>query len=453
MSKLLFHLTFLCCALQNVHAQNTKLNSIVLTNVTLISLIKDSIEPNRVLVIKDGRIKDIFLGGSKPLPNGIEVLDLKNKYVIPGLIDAHYHILANRRRSEIDSLLEYALMGGITSVREMASDALLMKELGDKANGNKARLPKIFYSAVFAGAPFFGDDQRISLIMHGLPAGTAPWAKIISDTTNIQKAIILAKASGVTAIKIYAEMTPALVKKVTKSAHMHGLKVWSHATIFPARPSDAVAAKVDVLSHAIDLTWQLEDSLPHTVYPLPANYSKPRAWDRYSVNDLRIDALLITMKTNGTALDATVSHTHTRIVLRQLALPDSLRRIKDPALYDKWTFGITKKAYEYGIPILAGSDYQENPAKFEYPSIHYELELLTKECGMSNVDALRAASINVAKSMGKQKEIGTVEIGKIADLLILEKNPLNDILNTKSITDIMKNGEILKRKNPYSKAD
>ncbi len=53
---------------------------------------------------------------------------------------------------------------------------------------------------------------------------------------------------------------------------------------------------------------------------------------------------------------------------------------------------------------------------------------------MSNVDALRSAAINVAKSIGKEKEIGTVEIGKIADLLNLEKNPLNDILNTKSIT-------------------
>lgn len=138
-------------------------------------------------------------------------------------------------------------------------------------------------------------------------------------------------------------MSPALVEKVTASAHKHGLKVWTHATIFPASPSDAVNAKVDAVSHAIDLSWELEDSLPPTVYPLPANYNKPRQWNKFSIESERINKLIQLMKRNSTALDATVSHTHTRIVLRQLALPDSARRYKDPTLLDKWVFGNNKK--------------------------------------------------------------------------------------------------------------
>lgn len=114
---------------------------------------------------------------------------------------------------------------------------------------------------------------------------------------------------------------------------------------------------------------------------------------------------------------------------------------------------ITKKAYENGIKILAGTDYQENPSRFDYPSVHYEMELLVKECGLKNVDALRAASINVAKVIGNDKKSGTIEKGKVADMIILEKNPLMDITNTKSIKFIIRNGEVHKRKNPFSKTE
>jgi len=433
-----------------VTAQDDSLG-IALINANLISGLRDSVEHNKVILIANERIEDVFSTGIKPVPQGYTKVDLKGKYIIPGLIDAHYHILANRRRTEIDSLLQYAIAGGITSVREMVSDAILMGELSQKAKSSAVLSPRIYYSAIFAGQNFVSNDQRVASISHGMRAGTAPWAKMITDTTNIEKAVRAAKAYGVSAIKIYAELNANKIKEVTEAAHRNGLKVWTHATVFPALSYDAVNAKVDAISHALDLSWQLEDSVPQTVYPLPVNYSRPRDWGKYSISSQRLAGLIQLMKKNGTALDATVSHTHTRIVMRQLALPENERRYKDPTLLDKWTFGVTNYAYLNGINILAGTDYQENPALFEYPGVHYEMELLVKDCGLKPIDALRAAGMNVARVMGAEKDLGTIEKGKIADMVVLNKNPLEEINNTKSIVAVVKGGKWYEGINLYSK--
>lgn len=366
MSKyFLFPVLITCLCFEVLIAQDND-SRIALINANLISGLKDSVERNKVILIANERIEDVFSTGIKVVPQGYTKVDLKGNYLIPGLIDAHYHILTNRRNTEIDSLLQYALAGGITSIREMASDAILMKELSQKAKSITTLSPRIYYSAIFAGANFVSNDPRVAFISHGMPTGTAPWAKMITDTTNVEKAVLAAKGYGVSAIKIYAELNANKIKEVTEAAHRNGLKVWTHATVFPATPYDVVNAKVDAISHALDLTWQLEDSVPQTVYPLPVNFSKPRDWSKYSISSQRIADLIQLMKKNGTALDATVSHTHTRVVMRQMALPENERRYKDPTLLDKWVFGITNYAYQNGIKILAGTDYQENPALSEY---------------------------------------------------------------------------------------
>jgi imidazolonepropionase-like amidohydrolase len=99
--------------------------------------------------------------------------------------------------------------------------------------------------------------------------------------------------------------------------------------------------------------------------------------------------------------------------------------------------------YKNGVGILAGTDLG-NPFIYAGFSLHDELEYLVK-AGLTPLDALRTATINAAKYVGKEKEIGTVSVGKIADLILLDANPLLDINNTRKINSVVLNGRLLQR--------
>jgi imidazolonepropionase-like amidohydrolase len=99
--------------------------------------------------------------------------------------------------------------------------------------------------------------------------------------------------------------------------------------------------------------------------------------------------------------------------------------------------------YKNGVGILAGTDLG-NPFIYAGFSLHDELEYLVK-AGLTPLDALRTATINASKYVGKEKEIGTVSVGKIADLILLDANPLLDINNTRKINSVVLNGRLLQR--------
>ena len=100
--------------------------------------------------------------------------------------------------------------------------------------------------------------------------------------------------------------------------------------------------------------------------------------------------------------------------------------------------------HQAGVPFLAGSDVQ-NPYCFPGFSLHDELALLVN-AGFTPIEALQAATRNPARFLGKEKELGTVEKGKIADLMLLEANPLEDIRNTTKVNSVVVNGRLLDRK-------
>jgi imidazolonepropionase-like amidohydrolase len=102
-----------------------------------------------------------------------------------------------------------------------------------------------------------------------------------------------------------------------------------------------------------------------------------------------------------------------------------------------------KEMHDAGVGILAGTD---TGSPFSIPgfSLHQELQALV-DAGLSNIEALRAATLNPAKFLGREKDFGAVEKGKIADLVLLDANPLENISNTKKINAVIVNGKLLKR--------
>jgi hypothetical protein len=109
------------------------------------------------------------------------------------LIDSHYHLIAYDKAEE-QQIARFALLGGITGVRDMAGDGITLAELAKAARDNDLQSPRIYFSALMAGSTWFV-DARVAMMMHGKPAGQAAWARAVKPDTDLVKAISEAKLS------------------------------------------------------------------------------------------------------------------------------------------------------------------------------------------------------------------------------------------------------------------
>ncbi|MFI5244850.1 MAG: amidohydrolase family protein, partial [Gemmatimonadales bacterium] len=229
---------------------------IAFTNATLIDGTGAPPAARQTILVNRGVIEEVFETGSRALPADARVVDLTGKFVIPGLIDAHVHVATDPSGQDANAAttLRGALLGGLTSVRDMAGDAIALRDLAAASRRADAEMPRLFYASLMAGPRFFA-DERTKASAHGGTPGEVPWMRAITPATDIKLAVRGAKATGATAIKIYADLPADLVRAIVTEAHRQGLRVWSHSTVFPATALDAVDAGVDVISHAIYLYW------------------------------------------------------------------------------------------------------------------------------------------------------------------------------------------------------
>src|SRR5690606_32063957 len=133
------------------------------------------------------------------------------------------------------------IYAGITTVRDMAGNGIILADYKRATQLNQVAGPEIFYSAQFAGPGYFKEMRTYASRIESKV--DSPWEQTITDTTNIQLAIARAKGAGITGIKIYNDLSPQLVARITKEAHAQGIKAWSHAAVFPASPYSIAEAK------------------------------------------------------------------------------------------------------------------------------------------------------------------------------------------------------------------
>lgn len=417
--------------------------TLALTNATVIDGEGGRPRARVTVLVAGDRIVQVSESAKTKIPQGARVIDLAGRYLIPGLVDSHYHFMLGTRDAAVETVRRrFALLGGVTTVRDMAGDAVALGELAKVANADGAsESPRVYYAALLGGPTLLESDNRVAPISHGRKNGEAPWARSIRPDTDIPKIIAEAKASGVTAIKIYADLPAETVARLAKEAHRQGLKVWSHFAIFPAKPSDAVAAGVDVVSHAVDIVWEREKTY--------ARFGDVRYggvdWKTVSIDDPAITRVFKLMRERGTMLDATLLVTHDRIVGRQLRRAVAERTIAEPELLDRWLFAVVRRAHELGIPVTVGTDIPEWEPGHELPNIHDELELLVTRAGFTPLEALTAATLNGARSVGVEKSLGTIKAGKLADFVVLSADPTGDIRNTRKIEFVIKGGVVHKR--------
>jgi imidazolonepropionase-like amidohydrolase len=407
-----------------------------LKDVSVIDGISNNVKSHYTIVIHNNRIEALGPVKDISIPDSVTVFYYPGKYVIPGLIDSHVHLATDpsnddsRSRAEKD--LKDMLLSGITSVRDMAGDARALASLSRDAGLDEIKSPDIYYAALMAGPAFFIDPRTHQTTQGGI-AGEMPYMKAVTDSTDLRIAVAEAKGTGATAIKLYAELSGELAKKITKEAHLQHMLVWSHANLDKASALEVINAGVNSISHAAMVSGWNSGTVPEECL-------KPGLggifWDSV-FKSLPVTDLIIAMQANNTMLDATI------LTYKEAGLDKSIpenRRLAWMAMYEigkRFTMLASKKS----IIISAGTDLDEK--KF----VQREMKLLVKECYFTAMEAIICATKNGALAIGIESTTGTLQKGKIANLVLLSDNPARDIDNIDKVELVIKNGKLYSTNN------
>jgi len=391
------------------------------------------LKPDMVIVTRSERIDAVAAAADFRPPRGAQIINVKNRYILPGLINSHEHLATPPDRKFAEAMMRRDLFGGVTAVRCMGDDVRALADLARASRVHEIPGPDIYYAALFAG-PEFIQDKRVAASTRGAAPGQTPWMQAIDEQTDLANAVTLAKGTGAIAIKIYADLPAALVKKIVEEAHRQGLQTWAHGMVFPATPQEVIDAGPDTVSHVGYLAYQAVDSRPlryedREKFPIdPAPFANG--------NNAIMNGLFSQMRDKRIILDATNYVFHT---IERMRARDPKNAPPPPYCSSQLAEVLTAQAHRNGVLISAGTD-SFSEASDPNPAIQEEIEILVRKCGMTPLEAIRSATLISAMSMRQESEMGTVERGKLANLVFLSANPLEDIAAIRKVTLTVKRG-------------
>lgn len=424
----------------------------------------------RDILLNGARIEAVEPPGGLDVPAGAEVVDGAGLYAIPGLWDMHMHVTAVAELE--DRIFPLLIANGITSVRDMGG---LLEEV--VAARTRSRQADSLVPALYIAGPVIDGVPRV---YDGSTRG-AKESSVGIDTPEQAVALVDKQAAaGVDMIKPYEMLRPEPFKALVERAHRHGLPATGHVPI-RMTVGQALDAGLDGIEHLrgieFDCAEKPEELLAKRTAIMDAHdqegggmqlrrrvHATVRPLALESQDADRCAALIERFVEAGTWHTPTLHF----VGFRALALyrdpewlnayrylPPGLRerRLKtleeftDESKYTewadhgRWAVDILGRMNDAGVRILAGTD---SPGFIFMPgfTLHDELEALVT-AGLTEREALKAATANPARFFDVTDEVGTIEAGKRADLLLLEADPLENIRNTRRIATVILKGRIL----------
>jgi imidazolonepropionase-like amidohydrolase len=390
------------------------------------------------ILIEDGRIQEIGQRGDLSIPAGARVIEAAGKYIIPGLIDSHVHY-------DMPWLHRLYLANGVTTVRDLGGSIERLVTLREEISVGNLMAPRMFIS----GMPINPRSVR---------------AMNLNSSREMAEKLVEA---GVDGVKVTGYTTDEL-REIVEVAHANGLIVYGHTG--PKRGNRgpgarlAIEAGLDGIEHALGI---LEDAMDQAV-PVPADYDPFdsshifRYWYgrmHTVVNSTTVGELVQLMVEEDVYFAPTLNNFMRNFVQRNTPEVESDPNLKyipedEPDRFGRFTEEdrqewrktmelmkeATYKFHEAGGLLINGTD--SPGAALPGWSLHQEMELFV-EAGLTPMEAQLATTLNNAKVLGKEDELGTIEAGKYADLIILDADPLLDISNTQEIHLVIKGGLVL----------
>jgi hypothetical protein len=432
-----------------------------ITNVTVIDAV-NGVRENQTVVFDGDEITNIHSGDAELLV--AQSIDGTGKYLIPGLWDFHVHLTYDDRFTA--SMPALFLSWGITSVRDTGGLLRNVLPIVEKMRAEGALAPRVWYAGPLLDGNF--------VVYSGV--GIAEIGVQNATPADAREMITSLKEQGVSFIKIYEMVSQEVFAEMVEVANELELPIDSHVPL--SLRASAAGPLVDSIEHLRNIEMDCASDSPtlheerlerlknpeglsgaelrsslHSLQRLPAiaNYDEARC-------DRTLEALGSTTQVPTLRL---VSMSHAPPYLRD-DWQDALARLPVEAgdawreatadrstdnsgdadtTYSDWGLFLTGRAHEAGVPIGAGTD---TPIALAIPgySLHSELEFLVR-AGLSPLEALESATVRPAEYFSLQDEMGSIDVGKKADMVLLDANPLDDINNTKRISAVVTKGVVL----------
>jgi imidazolonepropionase-like amidohydrolase len=364
---------------------------------------------NATVVIKENLIWAVGPAESVSIPEDAEMIDAAGLTMLPGLIDAHFHLNNNQ-------LPGLVLSRGTTTLRDPGAWIESYQEVREL----QGPIPRLFLTGPHLDMP---------------PPAYPKNSYLVTDEIEAEKAVNKFADQGATAIKVYFRLSPTIIEAVCSTADQRGIPVTAHLEITSA--TAAINAGVDGIEHitsfGIDLlpTYQAEQYRQSVLADNNARREgRYQTWSQIDLTSNKVDTLVALLRQQGTVVSPTLGAFEYRFGEGK---SDTL---KVTAFQNMMNFvGLLNEA---DIPIVTGSHSWVPYAEVGW-AFQREMELLA-ESGLSPMEVIVASTLENARFFRIEQRLGSLEVGKQADLLLIEGDPLEDLKALYEVRRVMLNG-------------